>query len=336
MPLAFPWHEIRRALAVSSRPASQIDASFRLAKRTEETFSRKGSMMNRLSALAKTYLVAVTAVVGLVTVAIGIWCLIAPKSFAAAVGFDAHRHFLHDVGAFQVGLGLILLLALIWADALAAALAGFIVANTVHTVNHVIDLDTGGSVAQAWGLGVVSVALVPAFVLRLRQLGYVLGTVATATTPTLAPFVRQKTIRLTTFRKDGTPGSSPVSVAVEGSHAYFRTFERAVKVRRMRRDPRVEFCPATASGKSTGPTQSGRVRLLDGAEYSKAGRLLRQKYPFLHGVLVPAAHRLMRSKFGRTVHVELTPLAAPSLSDARASGELVDSTEENSRRFLNR
>ena len=36
-------------------------------------------------------------------------------------------------------------------------------------------------------------------------------------------------------------------------------------------------------------------------------RLLRRKYPFLHGVLVPSAHRLMRSKFGRTVHVELTP-----------------------------
>jgi len=28
--------------------------------------------------------------------------------------------------------------------------------------------------------------------------------------------VRQKTISLTTFRKDGTPGSSPVSIVVEG------------------------------------------------------------------------------------------------------------------------
>jgi PPOX class probable F420-dependent enzyme len=266
-------------------------------------------MMNRLSALARTYLVAVTAVVGVVTAGIGIWCLIDPNSFADAVGFEAHRHFLHDVGAFQLGLGVILLLALIWADALATALAGFIVANTVHAVNHVIDLDVGGSVAQAWILGAVSVALVLAFVLRLRQLGYVLGTVGTATNPTLAPFVRQKTIRLTTFRKDGTPGSSPVSVAVEGDHAYFRSFERAVKVRRIRRNVSVEFGPATASGKPTGSTQSGSVRLLAGNEYSKAGRLLRQKYPFLHGVLVPSAHRLMRSKFGRTIHAELTPLS---------------------------
>src|SRR5262249_21638934 len=163
----------------------------------------KGSMMNRLSSLAQVYLVAVTAVVGVTTAGIGIWCLIDPNSFADVVRFNAHRHFLHDVGAFQLGLGATLLLALIWADALATARAGFIVANTVHTVNHVIDLDVGGSIAQAWILGAVSVALVLAFMLRLDQLGYVLGTVGTATNPTLAPFVRQKTIRLTTFRKDG-------------------------------------------------------------------------------------------------------------------------------------
>jgi PPOX class probable F420-dependent enzyme len=268
--------------------------------------------MKRLSAVARVYLVAVTALVGAATVGIGIWCLIDPTSFADVVAFDVHRHFLHDVGAFQLGLGVALLLALIWADALATTLAGFIVANTVHTVNHIMDLDLGGSVAQAWALGAVSVALIVAFVLRLRQLGYVLGAVATATNPALAPFVRQKTIRLITFRKDGTPGSSPVSIVVDGNRAYFRSFERAVKIRRIRRNPSVEFGPATASGKPTGSVQPGGVRLLDGAEYRKVGRLLRQKYPFLHGVLVPSAHRLMRSKFGRTVHVELTPSSSSS------------------------
>ncbi|BBZ69841.1 PPOX class F420-dependent oxidoreductase [Mycobacterium paraseoulense] len=265
--------------------------------------------MNRLSTPARIYLVAVTASVGAVTAGIGIWCIGDPNSFARAVGFDAHRHFLHDVGAFQLGLGVTLLLAVIWADALATALAGFIVANTVHTVNHFVDLDVGGSVGQAWALGVVSVALALAFVLRLRQLGYVLGSVGTAANSALAPFVRQKTIALTTFRKDGTPGSSPVSIVVDGDHAYFRSFERAVKVRRIRRNPGVEFGPATASGKPTGAALPGRARLLEGPECQRAARLLRQKYPFLHGVLVPTAHRLMRSKYGGTIHAELTPLA---------------------------
>lgn len=268
-------------------------------------------MMNRLSTPARIFVVATAAVVGIVTAGIGIWCLIDPNSFAGSVGFEAHRHFLHDVGAFQLGLGVTVLLALIWADALATALAGFIVANTVHTANHVIDLDVGGSPEQAWVLGAVSVVLVVAFALRLRQLGYVLGAVGTATNSALAPFVRQKTISLTTFRKDGTPGSSPVSIVVEGDRAYVRSFERAVKVRRIRRNPNVEFGAATASGKPTGSTLSGTVRLLDGAEYSKAGYLLRQKYPLLHGVLVPLAHRAMRSKYGRTIHAELIPCSGP-------------------------
>src|SRR5262249_47435902 len=111
--------------------------------------------MNRLNVVARVYLVAVTALTGVTTGSIGTWCLIAPTSFAETVGFGPHVHFLHDVGAFQLGLGVTLLLALIWADALATALAGFIVANTVHTVNHVVDLDLGGSAGQAWLLGAV-------------------------------------------------------------------------------------------------------------------------------------------------------------------------------------
>lgn len=266
-------------------------------------------MTNRSSAIARAYLVAVTALVGTTTAGIGVWCLLDPTSFAGAVGFSEHQHFLHDAGAFQLGLGITLLLALIWADALATALAGFIVANTAHTVNHVVDLDLGGSAAQAWALGAISVALVVAFVLRLRQLGYVLGTVPMATNQTLAPLVRQKTIRLITFRKDGTAGSSPVSIVVDGDRAYFRSFEQAIKIRRIRRNPNVEFGPSTGSGKPTGSVRPGVIRLLDGDEYREVGRLLRRKYPFLHGVLVPSAHRLMRSKFGRTVHAELTPLS---------------------------
>lgn len=264
-------------------------------------------MTNRWGAIARAYLVAVTALAGTVNIGIGIWCLLDPTGFAGAVGFREHQHFLHDLGAFQLGLGVTLLLALIWSDALATALAGFIVANTVHTVNHVMDLDLGGSAGQAWALGAVSVALVVAFVLRLHQLGYVLGAVTAATDRALAPFVRQKTIRLITFRKDGTPGSSPVSIVVDGERAYFRSFEQAIKIRRIRRNPTVEFGPSTGSGKATGSVQPGVVRLLDGNEYREVGRLLRRKYPFLHGVLVPSAHRLMRSRFGRTVHAELTP-----------------------------
>ena len=267
---------------------------------------------------ARIYVVTITALVGLLTTGIGVWCLIDPRGFAEVVGFPAHEHFVHDVGAFQVGLGVTLLLALIWSDALATVLAGYVLANTVHTANHVVDLDLGGSALQAWALGAASVALVIAFVLRLHQLGYVLGNVSVATGPLLVPFVRQKTIRLTTFREDGTAGTSPVSIAVDGDRAYFRTYERAIKARRMRRNPNVEFGSATMSGKPIGPMLPAQARLLQGAEYRQAARLLRRKYPVLHGVVVPAIHRLMRSKYGRTVHAELIP--SPSSKGAAAAG----------------
>ncbi len=82
------------------------------------------------------------------------------------------------------------LLAVIWSDALALALAGFLVANTVHAVNHVVDLDLGGLIAVALAL-------------RLKEIGYVVGAVGTAATPKLEPFVRQKTALLVTYRRDG-------------------------------------------------------------------------------------------------------------------------------------
>ncbi len=256
---------------------------------------------------ARIYVVTITALIGLLTAGIGVWCLIDPRSFAESVGFPANEHFVHDAGAFQVGLGVTLLLALIWSDALATILAGYLVANTVHAVNHFEDLDLGGSVLQAWALSAASVALVIAFALRLHQLGYVLGNVSVATEPLLVPFVRQKTIRLSTFRKDGTAGTSPVSIAVDGQRAYFRTYERAIKARRIRRNPNVEFGSATMSGKPIGPMLPAQTRLLEGAEYRQAARLLRRKYPVLHGVVVPSIHRLMRSKYGHTVHAELIP-----------------------------
>lgn len=267
-----------------------------------------------LSTPARVYLVATTAAVGLLTVGIGVWALASADAFAAFFGFAPHEHFVHDVGAFQFGLGLTLLLALIWSDALLTILAGYIVANTIHTVNHIVDLDLGGSPMQAWLLGALGVALIAAFVVRLRQLGGVVGAVGVAALPALEPFVRQKTVRLTTFRKDGTASTSPVSIVVDGDRAYFRSYEKAFKTRRIRRDPAVEVGPSTATGKATGPMLSGRARLLDGDEYGHASRLLARKYPVLHGVVVPCMHRLSRRKMGRTVHAELVLLSPRDVS----------------------
>jgi PPOX class probable F420-dependent enzyme len=124
---------------------------------------------------------------------------------------------------------------------------------------------------------------------------------------TLAPFSTQRTVALTTFRRDGTPVSTPVSIAVDGDRAVFRSFAKAGKTHRIRRDPAVEVAPSTFGGRPTGPAVRGTARMLEGAEAQVAARLLRRKYPFLHGILVPLTHRLGRRRTGRTVHFELVP-----------------------------
>ncbi len=200
------------------------------------------------------------------------------------------------------------LLAVIWSDALALALAGFLVANTVHAVNHVVDLDLGGRGSDPWLLGLVSVLIAVALALRLKEIGYVVGAVGTAATPKLEPFVRQKTALLVTHRRDGTPVGTPLSVAVDGDHAFFRSYERAWKTRRLRNRSDVELMPSTARGKPTGVAIHGRARRLEGAEARQAAHALARKHPLLQGVLVPFMHRVGRAHSGRTVHFELVPL----------------------------
>jgi PPOX class probable F420-dependent enzyme len=126
-----------------------------------------------------------------------------------------------------------------------------------------------------------------------------------ATATTWAPFVRQKTVLLTTYRRDGRPVGTPVHLAVAGDRAYFRTWDTSGKFKRLRNNPEVDLAPSTVRGKPTGPALRARAHALEGAEAQEAARALAGKYPLLHGFLIPLVHRLRGYK---TVHVELTPI----------------------------
>lgn len=259
------------------------------------------------TAWADRYVTGAILLAVVVMLGAGVWALVDPASFADFVKFPANEHFVHDVGAFQVGIGLTLALALIWRDPPAVVLAGFVASNTVHALGHGIDLDIGGRDSDPWLLAVLSIVTGVALVQRLRQLHYVVGRVGVTSSAPLVPFVEHKTAVLTTYRRDGTPVATPLSVAVEGDRAFFRSYEKAGKTKRLRNDCRVEVAPSTTRGKPLGPTISAEARLLEGAEARLAARLLARKHPLLHGIVVPFGHRMGRSKSGRTVHFELTP-----------------------------
>jgi uncharacterized protein len=135
-----------------------------------------------------------------------------------------------------------------------------------------------------------------------------------STTPALEPFVRQKTILLTTYRRDGTPVGTPVNVAVDGDRAFVRTWDTAWKVKRIRNNPEVEVAPSTVRGKPTGPAIRAHAKVLSGDESAYAGGALARKYPILQGLLVPLIHRLRRNE---TVHIELRPVQGYGLSGKR-------------------
>jgi uncharacterized protein len=112
-----------------------------------------------------------------------------------------------------------------------------------------------------------------------------------------------KTILLTTYKRDGTAVPTPVSVAFDGDRAFFRTFDKAWKTKRLRNNPRVEVAAATLRGTPLGPPVQARATLLEGEQASIAALALARRHRVLQGILVPLAHRLARY---RTMHYELT------------------------------
>ena len=118
----------------------------------------------------------------------------------------------------------------------------------------------------------------------------------------LAPLESAKTILLTTYKRDGTPVATPVSIAFAGDRAFFRSYDKAWKTKRLRNNPEVEVAASTLRGKPSGTPVHARAALLDGEQARIAARALARRHRMLQGLLVPVSHRLMRY---RTMHYEL-------------------------------
>lgn len=88
------------------------------------------------------------------------------------------------------------------------------------------------------------------------------------------PLRRSHTALLTTFRRNGDPISTPVSIAHHGGRVYFVSAQASGKAKRLARCPRVRLAPCTVSGNPLGEPISGSARLLEGAERRLARRVL--------------------------------------------------------------
>ncbi|WP_210495280.1 PPOX class F420-dependent oxidoreductase [Patulibacter sp. SYSU D01012] len=113
----------------------------------------------------------------------------------------------------------------------------------------------------------------------------------------------QRYVSLTTFRRSGAPVATPVWVARHGDALVVTTPAGAGKVKRLRRDPRVELrpCGRTGTVAPEAPRATGRAEVLRGATATTGPEAtLRRKYgwPFR---LITVLGRVRRSGAERVI-----------------------------------
>jgi hypothetical protein len=102
----------------------------------------------------------------------GLWAMLSPRSFFDAVAdFEPYsQHLVQDIGAFQIGLGAVLLLVLFIRDSLAAGLLGVGIGSAAHVVSHLVGHDLGGTPALDIPLfSIFTVVLLSAALVRWRH-----------------------------------------------------------------------------------------------------------------------------------------------------------------------
>jgi hypothetical protein len=96
--------------------------------------------------------------------------MVAPVSFYATVAQypPYNRHFIHDIGAFTLGLGATLGFGLAVADGLVVALGGNAIGALAHFISHTVDRDLGGQPTDPFTFGIFALVLIALAVWRRR------------------------------------------------------------------------------------------------------------------------------------------------------------------------
>ena len=111
--------------------------------------------------------------------------------------------------------------------------------------------------------------------------------------PDTTPLARAKYVALTTFRRDGTPVSTPVwnvrHSDASGDGFACTTGADSGKVKRLRNDDRIEVAPCDVRGRVAPdtPRYAGTARVVgDGDEYRRIQRAVTRRYKVFGPLLV--------------------------------------------------
>jgi len=94
----------------------------------------------------------------------------------------------------------------------------------------------------------------------------------------LEQFLDQKYINLETYKKDGTPISTPVWFVIDKNLIYVITRDSTGKVKRLKHNQDVRIVPCSFKGQSKNEWVKGKAEIITGEEADKAIKLRKKKY----------------------------------------------------------
>lgn len=124
-------------------------------------------------------------------------------------------------------------------------------------------------------------------------------------TQPLAEMAEHDFVALTTFRRNGEPVPTPVWIAADGDALVVTTPATSGKVKRLRRDPRVEMRPCSRRGTVSegAPLVTGVAEVV--APDDASSRALRTKYGWQYR-LITAVERLVNRRNRERVILRIT------------------------------
>jgi PPOX class probable F420-dependent enzyme len=99
--------------------------------------------------------------------------------------------------------------------------------------------------------------------------------------PDVATLAAAPYVALVSYKRDGSPVSTPVWVVGHGSGLAIWTARNTYKVKRIQRNPAVTVAPCTFRGAVTGPAVAGRATIMSDAETARLRPALARKYGVL-------------------------------------------------------
>jgi PPOX class probable F420-dependent enzyme len=104
-------------------------------------------------------------------------------------------------------------------------------------------------------------------------------------------------VALVSYKRDGTPVSTPIWVCGYGSGLAVWTVRTSFKVKRIGRNPAVTVAPCKFRGEVVGPAVSGRATIMSDEETATLRKMMARKYG-ITGWLTVYGSVLRRGKTG--------------------------------------